>query len=208
VGPSLSRNAGQGLAPEPNISAGPTAQRIESAIAAAAAAPIAVPTAAAMPLPVVGAELDPPPQSFAEVVELFDRRREALLRLHLWSHCHLVAFEPGRIEFRPADGAPRDLANRLMQLLGEWTGTHWVVAVSQAEGAPTLAEQAALRDGELRNEVAGHPLVRAVLDAVPGATIAAVRERFVAATGDAEPAASDAADDFEDDGASAEEDEP
>jgi hypothetical protein len=51
-------------------------------------------------------------------------------------------------------------------------------------------------------------LVRAVLDAFPGATIAAVRERFVAATGDAEPAASDAADDFEDDGASAEEDEP
>ena len=64
------------------------------------------------------------------------------------------------------------------------------------------------RQGELRNEVAGHPLVRAVLDTFPGATIAAVRERFVAATGDAEPAASDAADDFEDDGASAEEDEP
>jgi DNA polymerase-3 subunit gamma/tau len=207
VGPSLSRSSGPGLAPEPVISAGPTAQRIESAIAAAAA-PIAAAPAVAMPQPVVGAELDPPPQSFAEVVDLFDQRREALLRLHLWSHCHLVAFEPGRIEFRPAEGAPRDLANRLMQLLGEWTGTRWVVAVSQAEGAPTLAEQAAQRDGELRNEVAGHPLVRAVLDTFPGATIAAVRERFVSATGDAEPAASDAADDFEDDSASVEEDEP
>ncbi len=43
---------------------------------------------------------------------------------------------------------------------------------------PTLAEQAAARDGELWNEVAAHPLVRAVLDAFPGATIAAVRERF------------------------------
>ena len=39
--------------------------------------------------------LDPPPQSFAEVVALFDKRREALLRSHLWSHVHLVAFEPG-----------------------------------------------------------------------------------------------------------------
>ena len=135
-----------------------------------------------------GTELDPPPQSFAEVIDLFDRRREALLRPHLWSHCHLVGFEPGRIEFRPAEGAPRDLANRLMQLLGEWTGTHWMVAVSKAEGAPTLATQEAQREGELRNEVAGHPLVRAVLDAFPGATIAAVRERFAAGDSEAEPA--------------------
>ena len=75
-------------------------------------------------------------------------------------------------------------------MLGEWTGTRWVVAVSQAEGAPTLAEVAERRDSALRNEVAAHPLVRAVLDTFPGATIAAVRERFAAA----EPAAEATAD--------------
>ena len=208
--PSLSRGVAERPPAEPVISTGPSAQRIESVVAAA------MPVSAALPVPqpvpvaetLVGAELDPPPQSFAEIVELFDRRREALLRLHLWAHCHLVSFEPGRIEFRPAEGAPRDLANRLMQLLGEWTGTHWVVAVSQAEGEPTLAEQATQRDGELRNEVAGHPLVRAVLDTFPGATIAAVRERFADAAGDTEPAAGDAGDEFEPDGAGAEEDKP
>ena len=118
------------------------------------------------------------PQSFAEVVALFEEKREALLRAHLVSHVHLVAFEPGHIEFRPEEGAPRDLANRLGQLLGEWTGQRWIVAVSQAEGAATLAQQEAQRDGAVRNEVAAHPLVRAVLDTFPGATIAAVRERF------------------------------
>jgi DNA polymerase-3 subunit gamma/tau len=208
--PSLSRGGEERPPAEPVISTGPSAQRIESAVAAA------MPVSAALPVPqpvpvaetLVGAELDPPPQSFAEIVELFDRRREALLRLHLWAHCHLVSFEPGQIEFRPAEGAPRDLANRLMQLLGEWTGTHWVVAVSQAEGEPTLAEQATQRDGELRNEVAGHPLVRAVLDTFPGATIAAVRERFTDGSGTSEPAAGDAGDEFEADGTGAEEDEP
>src|SRR5439155_228943 len=39
------------------------------------------------------------------------------------------------------------------------------------------AGEAARRDSEMRNEVAGHPLVRAVLDTFPGATIAAVRDR-------------------------------
>jgi DNA polymerase-3 subunit gamma/tau len=136
------------------------------------------------------AQYDAMPQSFGEVIALFDQRREALIRSQLWSHVHLVAFEPGRIEFRPHEAAPRDLANRLGQLLGDWTGTRWVVAVSQAEGAPTLAETAERHDSALRNEVAAHPLVRAVLDTFPGATIAAVRERFAAA----EPAAEATAD--------------
>jgi DNA polymerase-3 subunit gamma/tau len=127
------------------------------------------------------AQFDPPPRSFAEVVALFDRQREMLLRSHLVSNVHLVSFEPGRIEFRPTEAAPRDLANRLGQLLGEWTGMRWVIAVSQAAGAPTLAQQEAERESLLRNEVVAHPLVRAVLEAFPGATIASVRDRIAAA---------------------------
>src|SRR6516164_7174395 len=124
---------------------------------------------------------DPVPQSFAEVVALCDKRREALLRSHLCSHVHLVHFEPGRIEFRPAAGAPRDLANRLGELLREWTGIRWMISVSEAEGEPTLRQQEEGRNRDLRNEVAHHPLVQAVLDTFPGATITAVRERFTAA---------------------------
>jgi len=131
---------------------------------ALAADPVPVPTAA------------PAPQSFAEVVALFDQRREAVLRSHLFANVHLVRFEPGRIELRPTEAAPRDLANRLGKLLGEWTGERWVVSIAQSEGEPTLKEQAAARDETLRHEAAAHPLVRAVLDAFPGARIEAVRD--------------------------------
>ena len=55
-----------------------------------------------------------------------------------------------------------------------------MIAVSEAEGAPTLREQEEGRDRDLRNEVASHPLVQAVFEAFPGATITAVRERFAA----------------------------
>ena len=134
-------------------------------------------------LPVLGIQPahDPMPQSFAEVIALFDKRREALLRSHLWSDVHLVHFEPGRIEVRPASSAPRDLTNRLGQLLSEWTGSRWLIAVSEAEGEPSLREQEEGRQRDLRNEVTSHPLVQAVLETFPGATIAAVRERFAAA---------------------------
>jgi DNA polymerase-3 subunit gamma/tau len=125
-------------------------------------------------------EYDPMPQNFGEVVALFDKRREALIRSHLREHVHLIAFEPGRIEFRPAEAAPSSLANRVSQLLSEWTGKRWLVARSEevGQGEPTLREQEDHRERDLRNEVASHPLVRAVLETFPGATIAAVRERI------------------------------
>jgi DNA polymerase-3 subunit gamma/tau len=137
-------------------------------------APAPKPEPSAQP---VVAEHEPMPQSFAEVVALFDKRREAVLRSHLLSQLHLVHFEPGRIEFRPASGAPRDLANRLGRLLSEWTGARWLITLSEAEGEPTLREQGERRERELRNEVEAHPLVQAVLETFPGATIAAIRER-------------------------------
>jgi DNA polymerase-3 subunit gamma/tau len=124
-------------------------------------------------------EHEPMPQSFAEIVALFDRRREAVICAHLREHVHLITCEPGRLEFRPAEGAPGNLANRVAQLLGEWTGRRWLVARSEADaGEPTLREQAQRRERDLRSEIERHPLVQAVLETFPGATIAAVRERF------------------------------
>jgi DNA polymerase-3 subunit gamma/tau len=133
------------------------------------------------------------PQSFAEVVALFDSRREAVIAAHLKANVRLVSFEPGRIEIHPTDAAPSNLTNQLGPLLGEWTGIRWIVSVSQAEGAPTLAEEAARRAGLLRNEIAAHPLVRAALEIFPGATIAAVRERFAASDAGQEDAGTEAA---------------
>jgi DNA polymerase-3 subunit gamma/tau len=156
----------------------PVARDGGGAVAVAVAAPgVAVPAPLPVPDRPPSAQFDPPPQNFAELVTLFDTKREALLRAHLWAHVHLVDFQPGRIEFRKAAAAPDNLANRVSQLLGEWTGMRWLVAYSEAEGAPTLAEDEARRAGALKSEVAAHPLVQAVLEIFPGATIAAVRER-------------------------------
>jgi DNA polymerase III subunit gamma/tau len=167
------------MAPRPPAG-GPLRAPVGLAEAAVEEAPSASP-----PRPI--ASFEQMPDTFDEVVALFDKKREAVLRSHLAAHLHLVHFEPGRIEFRPAQDAPRDLANRLGQLLSEWTGMRWLIVVSEAEGDPTLRQRQEQREAELRNGVADHPLVQAVLETFPGAVIAAVRERFAA------PAAGDAA---------------
>ena len=139
--------------------------------------------------------------SFDSVVELVRANRDIQLLIGIETGLRLAAYAPGRIEFAPAEGAPRDLAQRLGQRLQTWTGRRWAISVVP-EGAPTIAER---RDGEaraLRQEVSAHPLVRAVFDAFPGATISGVTsraEREGAAAGEALEDVPDDWDPFEDD---------
>ncbi|WP_459857234.1 DNA polymerase III subunit gamma/tau [Dongia sp. agr-C8] len=115
-------------------------------------------------------------ETFDAMVELFKEKKEGILLTHLINDVHLVRFEAGRIELRPTPRAPADLPNRVAACLLKWTGARWLISVSGDLGAPTLKEQAQAVEAELRRRAAEHPLVKAVLDAFPGATIDAVRD--------------------------------
>jgi len=114
--------------------------------------------------------------SFRDVAMLVSERREPVLHGLLLHAVHLVRFAPPVIELRPEPDAPRDLAPRLAALLLEATGTRWTIALSREPGEPTLATQGQAADTARRGEAALHPLVRAILDAFPGAKIASVTD--------------------------------
>jgi len=114
--------------------------------------------------------------SFRDVAMLVAERREPVLHGQLLHSVHLVRFAAPVIELRPEPDAPRDLAARLAALLLEATGTRWTIALSRQAGEPTLAEQGKAADVARRGEAALHPLVRAILEAFPGAKIASVTD--------------------------------
>ena len=116
------------------------------------------------------------PQSFEEVLALVDEKREGVLRTNLLNYIHLVAFERGRIEFRPVECAPPGLAGQLGDFLNANTGARWIVSISQELGQPTIAEQRSKALVALEVEAAQHPLVKQVLDTFPDAEIKAVRQ--------------------------------
>jgi DNA polymerase-3 subunit gamma/tau len=128
--------------------------------------------------PIVAAAPDAAPRlsSFRDVTALVAERREAMLHAHLVHSVHLVRFAPPVIELRPQQEAPRDLAPRLAALLAEETGTRWTIAMSAAQGEPTLAEQGSAADAARRTAAADHPLVRAIMEAFPGARMDAVHD--------------------------------
>jgi DNA polymerase III subunit gamma/tau len=121
--------------------------------------------------------------SFRDVAALVADRREAMLHAHLIHSVHLVRFAPPVIELRAQPDAPRDLAARLAALLAEATGTRWTIALSAAEGEPTIAEQGSAADTARRTAAADHPLVRAIMDAFPGARIDSVHDATADAYG-------------------------
>ena len=149
--------------------------------------------------------------SFRDVLALALAEREVLLHGHLLHSVHLVRFAPPVIELRPHADAPRTLAPQLGALLLRATGTRWTVALATSAGEPTLAEQGQAADQLRRNAAADHPLVRAIMEAFPGARIEAVRDPSADAYGlpaeislGGEPAPSFAPDDPETGGAETE----
>ena len=107
-------------------------------------------------------------KSLADVVELCNTHREAMLSGQLTHAVHLVRFEAGRIEFRPNEGTPQDLAGKLGAFLRQITNDRWVVSISNEQGEPTLHEQTVAT-------AYADPFVKSILDSFPGAVVERVR---------------------------------
>ncbi len=164
----------------PRAMAGGAARAIaDSASASVGLAPASgtsIAFAAATDPALANADASPAPErphfaSFRDVIAFVAGQRQAMLHAHLLHSTHLVRFAPPVIELRPQPEAPRDLAPKLAALLTEATGTRWTIAISTAAGEQTLAEQGNAADAARRATAADHPLVRAILDAFPGARI-------------------------------------
>ena len=142
------------------------------AVAGGAPAPQALPVAQAAPIPALAT---PAPRDLRAIHALALSRGEALLASQVASGLHLVRLEPGLLEFRPAPGAPRDLAPRLGKLLSEATGMRWTVAIGTTAGADTLYQQDAATEQKLREKIRAHPTVAAIMATFPGAAIELVQ---------------------------------
>ena len=140
--------------------------------------------------------------TFEHVIELIRSSRDVKLLVDLETTLQLAAYQPGRIEFVPADRAPRDMAQRLGAKLQQLTGNRWAVIVVNEGGAETIAEVRDAADNALQAKATNHPLVQAVLTQFPKAKIKFIRtpEQIAAeAVQDALPEVEGEWDPFEDD---------
>ena len=110
--------------------------------------------------------------SFLELVQLFELKREPILVNHLISDMRLIKFESGRVEVKPISHIGADIPARIHRHLMEWTGLRWsLVYNEQAAGEPTIREQRAAAALQARDYAASHPKVQAVLETFPDAKV-------------------------------------
>jgi len=126
--------------------------------------------------------------SFAELIALAQEKRDIAMKMALERDVRLVRCEDCRLEIALEPSAPKTLVHDLSRKLSNWTGKRWIVVVSKERGAPTLRAQADAREADLRRDVENDPLVQAVMQTFPGATIENVTQR----PPELEPGAADA----------------
>jgi DNA polymerase-3 subunit gamma/tau len=114
--------------------------------------------------------------SFEAIIALAAEKRDITMKFALERDVRLVRCEDGKLEIALEPNAPRTLVHDLQRKLSDWTGRRWIVVVSKEEGAPTMRAQAEDRNAELRKAVMQDPLVQAVLNKFPGATVGEITQ--------------------------------
>jgi DNA polymerase-3 subunit gamma/tau len=114
--------------------------------------------------------------SLEDIAALAVVRRDLKVKHAVENLVRLVRIQEGRLEIALVLGASASITSELSTKLTEWTGKRWFVAISDQEGAPTLAENAAAKKVAMVHDVRSDPLVAAVLSRFPGAEIVDVRQ--------------------------------
>ena len=128
-----------------------------------------------MAAPQEQADAVPTLNSFADVLSLIKAKRDIVLQLDVERFVRPISFRQGAIEYEPVQGAPNNLAQRLVARLKEWTGQPWLIAARGGGGTESAWERQKREAQEVRAEIEADPFVLAVMQAFPGTEIVGVR---------------------------------
>ena len=174
--PSASASPAPASSPPSATTPAPSASRVALGAVPEQAAAVSPASAASQPAAQIRLL-----ESFEALLELVSEKRDLGLKHALEHGVHLVHFEAaqadkgGRLEIRLA-GEQANIAQDLTRKLREWTGQNWMVSLSAAAGAQTIASRRQTA-ADIRQEAAmADPLVKAALDVFPDARIEAITE--------------------------------
>jgi DNA polymerase-3 subunit gamma/tau len=130
----------------------------------------AAPAPAAAPQP--GPTALASPTTYDELIALASNKRDVLVAHALKSSLRPISFADGNLEVALVEGADPGIIQTLMARLKLWTGRQWLISLkTTTEVIPTHRELEQQRDEAERQAAHQDPLVAAILDMFPGATV-------------------------------------
>ena len=79
--------------------------------------------------------------SFDNLLEICNLKKEVKLRYELEKNVNLVSFENQRIEISFNDDLDKEFIKVLSSKLNEWTGDRWIISLSKKKGEPSKKEK-------------------------------------------------------------------
>ncbi len=112
------------------------------------------------------------PRSYAELVALAGEKRDVLVKIALEQSLRPVSIGDGRLEVALVENADPGIIQTLSARLKLWTNRQWMITLkTDAQHVPTMREQREERQEAVRQEAHQDPLVQAILETFPGATV-------------------------------------
>lgn len=114
-------------------------------------------------------------RSLQDIIAALEDERNMGLAAPLRAFARVVSMETGNLEIAKHPKLDRTLPNTLSALLMKWTGKTWLVTLSDAQGATTLAEDEYTTRKSNEESALSHPVVQAAQKAFPDAKVTEVK---------------------------------
>jgi DNA polymerase III subunit gamma/tau len=115
------------------------------------------------------------PETFDALLRELEGRREVDVQIDMENYLRVASYEPGFISFAMESNAPRDLVNRMRNVLSDLGFGEWRLERIPVARTETVAERKRRERVQELEDAANHPFVKEALAAFPGAKIVAVR---------------------------------
>ena len=111
------------------------------------------------------------PADFRALHDLLLQKGRHILARQLHDDVCLVRYQPPELVLRPVRLLDSNFVRELSGAIREATNTAWTVSIADGPGEPSLLEQEKAIETAARDAILGSPVVRAALEAFPGAEL-------------------------------------
>ena len=109
--------------------------------------------------------------SFDDLLDICNQKKEIKLKYELEKNVNLVKFERNRIEISFNDNLDKDFVKDLSSKLFEWTSERWIITFSKSKGEISVKEKQRNKKDKLINEVKSSEIYKMVMEKFPDADL-------------------------------------
>ncbi len=114
--------------------------------------------------------------NFRQFVDLFFKKREALLHTQLYNSVKLVSFKEGEVAINTSLIRDQHFNRNVAKLISKWTGRIWQIHSSDSNLGTSLAEEDIIDQQNEIKTMKNHPEVKKILEAFPGLSIHSITD--------------------------------